>query len=281
MENLEKFLQGTPDITITYTQKPSPAMNVPYELTVKGFKKFYFNRNEQPDLTPEETLILLCADGHNVYTTPSNTVAGIFKAREIKKSSNTTDEAIQKCNEALIGLNRAEFDLRNSITEKVSKKVMYAKKLDCYLEVEKGLATYEQLQKSPFAPIINLRNRILETITIQPNFGQPYTQDELEYGKREWEKFRTFQGVTADVPAATLLKRYRYNSDFVHGTEFGYLYQTPELSSLSEEYATSAIALQILDGSAFRKAAKDFSKNPSHYIKQERQKDKQMEKETP
>ena len=41
MDNLELFLQGAPDTMITYTQKPNPAMNVPYELTVKGFKKFY------------------------------------------------------------------------------------------------------------------------------------------------------------------------------------------------------------------------------------------------
>ena len=82
MDNLELFLQGKADTTITYTQTPNPAMNVPYELTVKGFKKFYLNRNEQPDLTTEEQLILLCASGNDIYSTPSNTVAGIFKARE-------------------------------------------------------------------------------------------------------------------------------------------------------------------------------------------------------
>lgn len=271
MDNLELFLQGLPDTMITYTQKPNPAMNVPYELTVKGFKKFYLNRNEQPDLSTEEQIILLCASGNDVYTTPSNTVAGIFKAREIRKRSKSTDEAIQKCSKVLIGLNRTEFDIRNSITEKVSQKQVHANLLEYYLNVEKAMAEYEQVQKSILAPVINLKNRILETITRKPHLGPPYSQDEVERGRREWEQFRLEQGASPKEPAETVLKRYRYNSNFAYGEPFGYLYETPELSSISEEYATSTIALQILDGSAFRKAAKEFSKNPSHYIRQEKE----------
>ena len=274
MDNLELFLQGAPDTMITYTQKPNPAMNVPYELTVKGFKKFYLNRNEQPDLTTEEQLILLCASGNDIYTTHSNTVAGIFKAREIRKRSKSTDESIQKCSEALIGLNRTEFNIRNSITEKVSQKQVHANLLEYYLSVERAMAEYEQLQSSILAPIINLKNRILETITRKPHLGPPYSQDEVERGRREWEQFRLEQGAKPEVPADTLLKKYRYNSDFVRGVPFGYLYETPELSSISEEYATSTIALQILDGSAFKKAAHEFSKNPSHYIKQGKEREK-------
>ncbi len=277
MDNLELFLQGKADTTITYTQTPNPAMNIPYELTVKGFKKFYLNRNEQPDLTTEEQLILLCASGNDIYSTPSNTVAGIFKAREIKKRSKSTDEAIQKCSEALIGLNRAEFNIRSSITEKVSQKRVHANLLEYYLGVEKAMAEYEQLQSSILAPVINLKNRILETITRKPHLGPPYSQDEVERGRREWEQFRLEQGACPKEPAENVLKRYRYDSDFVRGSAFGYLYDTPELSSISEEYATSTIALQILDGSAFKKAAKEFSKNPSHYIRQEKEREKTHE----
>lgn len=57
------------------------------------------------------------------------------------------------------------------------------------------------------------------------------------------------------------------------GMQFSYLYETPELSSISQEYATSAIALQILDGSAYKRALDDFTNNPSLYLrKQEFQK---------
>lgn len=276
MENLELFLQGAPDTTITYIQKPNPVISVPYELTVKGFKKFYLNRNEQPDLTPQEQTILLCAVGNDVYTTPSSTVAGIFKAREIMKRSQSTDEAIQKCSEALINLNKSEFSLRDSITQKVSENVVYANLLEYYLGVEKAMADYERSQKSVLAPIINLKNRILEAITRKPHLGPPYSQDELERGRREWAKFRAKQGAKPETPADKVLKRYRYNSDFIRGNPFGYLYDTPELSSISEEYATSTIALQILDGSAYTRASQELNKNPSHYIRkaksQEREK---------
>lgn len=274
MENLELLLQGIPDSTITYRQIPNPAMNVPYELKVRGFKKLYLNENEQPDLTPEEQIILLCASGNDIYSTPSNTVAGIFKAREITKRSANTNDAIQKCSRTLIDINRAEFALRNSITEKVSQKQVHANLLEYYLGVEKAIADYEKKQNSVLAPIINLKNRILETITRKPHLGPPYSQDELERGRREWENFRLEQGANPDIPADTLLKRYRYKSDYTHGVPFGYLYETPELSSISEEYATSTIALQILDGSAYKRAAHEFSKNPSHYIRQAREKTK-------
>lgn len=274
MENLELLLQGIPDSTITYRQIPNPAMNVPYELKVRGFRKMYLNENEQPDLTPEEQIILLCSSGNDIYSTPSNTVAGIFKAREITKRSTNTNDAIQKCSRALIELNRAEFALRNSITEKVSQKQVHANLLEYYLGVEKAIEDYEKKQNSVLAPIINLKNRILEAITRKPHLGPPYSQDELERGRREWENFRLEQGAKPDIPAETLLKRYRYKSDYIHGAPFGYLYETPELSSISEEYATSTIALQILDGSAYKRAAHEFSKNPSHYIKQAREKTK-------
>lgn len=278
MENLELLLQDIPENTITYRQIPNPAMNVPYELTVKGFRKLYLNSNAQPDLTPEEQIILLCASGNDVYTTPSNTVAGIFKAREIMKRSKTADEAIQKCNQTLIDINKAEFALRNSITQKVSEKQVHANMLEYYLCVEKAIADYEQTQKSVLAPVINLKNRILEMVTRKPHLGPPFSQDELERGRREWEKFRIQQGAKSDVSPDTLLKRYRYQSDFAHGEPFGYLYDTPELSSISEEYATSTIALQIIDGSAYKRAAHEFNKNPSYYIRQAREIDKEKEK---
>lgn len=176
MENLEQLLQGLPKESIVYTQKTNEAMNIPYQLEVQGYKKMYLNGQELPDLNAQEQLILLCATGVDPYTLPSNTVAGIFKAREIMKRSQSVDDAISKCNQALIDINKTEFEKRSEITEEVSRRSVHANLLEYYLGVERAMADYEKQQASIFAPFINLKNRIVELVTRKPHVGPPYSR---------------------------------------------------------------------------------------------------------
>lgn len=263
---LEQILQKLPNTTITYEQKPNAILNASYILTAKGYKKLYLNNVELPDLTQEEQIILLAARSMDIYNTPKNTLAGIFKSREILKRSADKEEAIQKINQILLRANRAEFEQRTAITEEVEKRNIRANMLDAYLKAEKRMSEYKRQQKSVFAPLINFKNRILETVTHKPHVGPPHTAEELEHGKREWEKFRKEQGVKDDVPAEKVLKMYRYKGNKIGKAAFSYLYDVPELSSISAEYATNLVALQIIDGSAYKKAIDDINQNQFHYL---------------
>ena len=138
---------------------------------------------------------------------------------------------------------------------------------------------YEVRQQSFFAPLRNFKNKILEKITKKPYTTPPCTQDELERGRKEWEKFREEQKATDSISNEKLLKRYKYNSNYSHGEPFASLYNNPELSALDEEYTTTNIALQILDGSAYKKAENALNRNPYQYIKKVKALGEQAKKE--
>lgn len=266
-KNLEQVLQHLPQTTITYTQKPCMSMTVPYVLTVKDYKKLYLNDTELEDLQPEEQLILLHSNNPDPTYNPSTTLAGIFKAREIIKRSQNKDEALAKCNQTLVDINRAHFKKRGSITRIASEKNMRANLLEYYLKANETMQEYERQQASIFAPIINLKNRITAKLKRSSYQIPPFTQDELERGNEEWEKFRKEQNADGTVSDKELLRRYRFPSEHKSKQPFEFLYDDPELSAISEEYATTTIALQILDGSALRKALGALNRNPYQYIK--------------
>lgn len=278
-KNLEQVLKYLPKTTITYHQKQSSAMNIPYILKVKDYKKLYLNEQEIGTLTQAEQLILLNSNNSDPTYTPSTTLAGIFKAREIMKRSENSTDAIKKCNSVLVDLNKASFQKRSSIANVISQKRVHANLLEYYLKMEEKMKEYEISQQSFLAPLRNLKNKILETITKKPYTAPPCTEDELERGRKEWEKFREEQKATDSISNEKLLKRYKYNSDYSNGEPFSFLYNSPELSALDEEYTTTNIALQILDGSAYKKAENALNRNPHQYIKKVKALGKQTKKE--
>lgn len=266
-KNLEQVLQYLPKTTIKYKQKSCVPMNVPYTLTVIGYKRIFLNEFELDELTPEEQLILLHSNNSDPTYTPSSTLAGIFKAREIMKRSENRDDAIINCNKILLKVNQAHFKKRSSIRAQISEKTMHANLLEYYLDAKKALKEYDKQQASRLAPIINFKNKFLGFITRKPHGTPPYSRDELERGKKAWEKFRAEQNADDSVSNKELLRRYRYNANYKTGEPFEFLYNNPELSAISEDYATTNIALQILDGSAFQKAEAALNRNPHQYIK--------------
>lgn len=278
-KNLEQVLKYLPKTTITYRQKQSSSMSIPYVLKVKDYKTLYLNEQKIGTLTKQEQLILLNANNSDPTYTPSTTLAGIFKAREIRKRSENSTVAIQKCNSVLVDLNKASFQKRASIANVISQKRVHANLLGYYLKKEEEMKEYEIRQQSFLAPLRNLKNKILEKITKKPYTAPPCTQDELERGRKEWEKFREEQKASDSISNEKLLKRYRYNSDHTHGEPFAFLYNNPELSALEEEYTTTNIALQILDGSAYKKAENALNRNPYQYIKKVKSLGKQPKKE--
>lgn len=276
---LEQVLQNLPQGTITYTQKKNLNMNIPYTLTVKNYKEMYLNNVvKQPDLSPEEQLILINANNSDPTYTPSTVLAGIFKARKISERSKTPLEAIQKCNQVLIDLNQATFKKRESISEEISSLRIHANLLEYYLDVEQKCSEYDRKQKSITAPIRNFANRILEKVTRKPHVGPPFSQDERDRGLAEWEKFRAEQGADSTISNKTLLKRYRYNSDIASGNQFAFMYNQPDLFALEEDYATTNIALKILDGSAYAKAKNALNKNPRSYVEKVKKLNKPKER---
>jgi len=276
---LEQVLQNLPQGTITYTQKKNSSMNIPYTLTVKNYKEMYLNDVvKQPDLSPEEQLILINANNSDPTYNPSTVLAGIFRARKISERSTSPLEAIQKCNQVLIDLNQATFKRRDTISQEVSKLRMHANLLEYYLKVEQKCSEYDRKQSSVTAPIRNFANKILEKITRKPHVGPPFSQDERDRGLAEWEKFRAEQSADPNISNKKLLKRYRYNSDLATGDAFDFLYRESELSSLEEDYATTNIALQVLDGSAYKKAERALNDHPKSYIERVKKLNKTREK---
>lgn len=276
---LEQVLQNLPQGTITYSQKRNSSMNVPYTLTVKNYKEMYLNSVvKQPDLSPEEQLILINANNSDPTYNPSTVLAGIFKARKISERSKNPLEAITKCNQVLIDLNQATFKKRDSISKEISTLKMHANLLEYYLDVEQKCNDYDRKQNSITAPIRNFANRILEKITRKPHVGPPFSQDERDRGSAEWEKFRAEQQADPQISNRKLLKRYRYNSDIATGDAFDFMYDHPDLSTLEEEYATTNIALKILDGSAYIKAERALNKNPRSYVEKVRKLGKTKER---
>lgn len=265
-KNLEQVLQHLPKTTITYKQQSSIPFNVPYLLTVKGYKKIFLNEFELDDLTPEEQLILLHSNSNDPTYNPSNTIAGIYKAREIMKRAKSTDKAVSACTKLLLKINKAHFQKRASIREEITERTMRANLLEYYLKAQKSSKEYNTQQASKFAPIINFKNKFLEIITRKPHSIPTYSQEELDRGKKAWEQFRKEQNADSSISNKELLRRYKYNSNYKTGKPFEFLYNSPELSAISEEYATYNIALQILDGSAFQKAEASLNRNPRQYI---------------
>lgn len=263
---LEQVLQNLPESTITYTQKPNEFMNIAYTLKAKDYKELYLNDTQLDDLTPEEQFILLNSnDGDPTYT-PQTMLAGIFKARNIRERSSSNTDAIVKCNDSLIEINRMAFKKHASISEAISQNNIHANLLEYYLKVESKSLEYEASQKSALAPFRNFVNKILERITRKPHGKPPYSQDERARGSREWEKFRKEQNADPDLPNEQVLKRFRYNSDLAIGAPFEFLYNNPELSALNEEYAITMNTLKVLDGSAYQKAMSTLNRNPRKYL---------------
>lgn len=269
MENnkyLKQILENLPKGIITYTHKPNKFMNISYTLQARNYTELYLNNNRLEDLIPEEQFILLDANNSDPTYTPQTMLAGIFKARNIEQRSNDNLDAIEKCNDTLIKLNRMSLQKRADITETIYQHNVHANLLEHYLNVEKKYQEYENRQKTITAPVRNFVNGILEKITKKPYGKPPYTQDERNRANLEWKKFREEQQAEPTVSNQQLLKKYRYNSDLAVGNPFDFLYNNPELSALNEEYATTMISLKVLDGSAYQKAIRSLNRNPRKYL---------------
>lgn len=266
-KNLEQVLQHLPKTRIEYKPSENISMHIPYVLTVIDYTRLFLNDFELERLTPEEQLILLHSNNSDPTYTPSTTLAGIFKAREIMKRSKNTEEAIKKCNKVLLDINKAQFEKMACVTDEISKKTMHANLLEYYLNVEEFWQEYSKRQNSKLAPIINFKNKFIEKFTKEPSADSLYPLEDLERAKQVWEEFRKEQHADNSISNADLLCIYRYNSTYEGNKPFEFLYHNPELSAINEQYSTTNIALQILDGSAFTKAENALNRNPYQYIK--------------
>lgn len=253
---------------ITYTQQPTPKINVPYMLTVEGYSKFYLNTSPLPDLTQEEQIILLASKNSDPIRTPDRTIAAIFKARQISERSQNQQDAVNKCNSVLVDENKDWLEARNKIYDDVTQKKTHARQLEYYLENERKFAQYKKQQSSIFAVFINMKNRVSAFLRRKPYSKQPVSEEELFEGQKVWEAFRAEQHAPETMSNKALLTRYKFNSDVPHGQPFEFMFQSPELAGLLENYMTTNMALQILDGSAYKRAEATISKNTFQYLKQ-------------
>lgn len=260
-----KNLPGTS--TITYEKKPTEEMSVPYTLTVKGYTKMFLDSTPLEDLNLQEQLILLNSNPADPAYTPEKTVAGIYKAREIQKRSKSISEAIAKCNKALIKENQAWLHARSVVSQKISDNKMRASMLEYYLKAEKAVNRYNRVQESIFSPIINFKDRIVAFFKRKPYGKPPFPASELEQGRKEWKKFRIERKAPDNMSDKEVLKRFKYNSSEPRGEAFSYMYSSPQIKALAEEYTTTNIALKIIDGSAYAKAEETIMKNPFQYLR--------------
>ena len=258
--------QATPDFV--YTQKPTKRMDIPYTITVKGYRYLFLNSTKIGELTPEEQLILIASTDDDVTKIPENTVAAIYKTRKIMERTESKEEAFKVCTKLLVQQNKdllEEIENQSTIIQELSQK---AKKLDYYLKVEREMKEYEKSQASFFSPIINLKNKIRHFFNKSKPAGQPYPDEEVEYGRKLWEDFRKEQNASEKISNKDLLKAFRYGSPRKCYSEFAYKKDLDLIVTLQNEYNISTLMLQIIDGSAYQAAKEKFTKkNAFPYLK--------------
>ena len=268
LDNLSRSSEPQPSPDFVYTQKPTKRINIPYTITVKGYKYLFFNSTKIGELTPEEQLILIASTDDDVTKIPENTVAAIYRARKLLDTTETRKEAFKVCTDLLVQQNKdllEEIENQSTMIRNLSQQ---ARKLEYYLKVEKEMQDYNKSQASFFSPIINLKNKILHFFNKSKPVGQPYSDEEVEYGRKLWENFRKEQHASEKVSNRDLLKAFRYGSPKKCYTEFAYKKDLELISTLQNEYNISTIVLQIIDGSAYNSAKEKFTKkNTFPYLK--------------
>lgn len=253
---------------ITYVQKRTQKMDIPYRLTVKDGREMYLNDEKLWDLTPEEQLILMASADKDPTKTPENTIAAIFQARQITKRCKDAEQAIQKCFDVLYQENKDLLDQMEIEQEKVQKLNQKAGQLSYYLDVQYEMEEFKQIQASPFASIINAKNRIAHFLRREPYSEPPYTERELDYSRRIWAQFRKDHDVPDNMTNQEALLRFKYGSLEITSDPFDHVVNHELLDALQEEYTVSTITLQILDGSAYEQAKKKYPhKNVFPYLK--------------
>lgn len=268
LETLSKSSDTHPSPDFVYTQNPTKRISTPYTVTVKGYKYLFLNSTKIGELTPEEQLILIASTDDDVTKIPENTVAAIYKARQLLDKTETRKEAFKVCTDLLVQQNKdllEEIESQSSMIRELSQK---AKKLEYYLKVDKEMQEYKKSQASFFSPIINLKNKIRHFFNKSKPVGQPYSDEEVEYGKKLWEDFRKEQNASEKTSNRELLKEFRYGSPKKCYTEFAYKKDIELINTLQNEYNISTIVLQIIDGSAYQSAKDKFTKKNSFpYLK--------------
>ena len=253
--NYAKFLIEALGTEIHYVQKPTHKAKIPYSLTVKGYRYLYLNSQLLGELTPEEQVILISSTEGDPHQTPENTVAGIYKARRIRKISKTQEEAIENCYNRLVDENNDFMEESNAEFEEIGRLSQKANELEYYLKIKKDMEEYKRSQESSMSSVINFKDRILHIFKRKHKVGPPHKKAELEYGKKLWNEFRKSQKATTDISNEELLKRFIYGpNDPYSSSRFEYIRNQELLDALQEEYNISNIALQIIDGSAYKLA---------------------------
>ena len=240
---------------ITYVQKKTKSMDVPYMLTAVGFKRLYLNDNEElelAELTPEEQAILKASMEGDPTRTPSNTLAAIFKARQIKQRYPDRESALHVCLEQLRKENQDLLAETASEYEKAKQLSQRADVLEQHLTVLEEAQEYERIEASVFAPLIHAKNRVVHFVKRKgPYKTPPHTEKEISYSQTIWEEFRAQQGTPENMSHREALHFFRYNSKEILTNPFDHVINHELLDAIYEEYKIYNIALQILDGSAY------------------------------
>ena len=291
----------------TYVQKPTKKMNIPYSLTVKGYKYLFLNTFELEELSPKEQLILISSTDDDVTKSPEFTLAAIYLARQFSKRNDNTVEAYNKCIKYLTKQSHDILQAHKKNSKLKKKLSQYEKKLRKSLIIMQEMKKYKRNQNSFFFPIIKILHIFNNNIVA----SQPYTDSEFDKAEKMWNEFRK-----SDTPPAILLddfknldkkatgrintsqnspeqicniiwnkfkkvrKKYQKASDedllsvFKYGSRimnlepFSYLMDDENIAALEEEYHIYNIAANILNGSAYENARKKFTpKNTFQYLK--------------
>lgn len=253
---------------ITYVQKKTKKMNIPFKLTVKGYKELYLNTQRLDDLNSEEKLILAASvEDRDPTKTPETTLAGIFRARQINKRCKTREEALNMCFKLVHDQNQEFLEERRIQYDNIAVLSQRASALNHYLNVQKEMHKYFKGQNSVFAPFINFKNKILHLFRKRPTSGQPYSDEEFNYAVQAWKEFREEQNAPETMSNAEVLKKFKYAGSR-SSEPFAYTMNTELLDALQEDYAITTVALQIIDGSAVQRARKIIPyKNVFPYLK--------------
>ena len=188
----------------TYVQKPTKKMNIPYSLTVKGYKYLFLNSIELEELSPKEQLILINSTDDDVTKSPELTIAAIYVARQFSKRTDDNVEAYNRCIKCLTKQSHDILQAHKN-NSKIRKKLsQYEKKLRKSLSIRQEMKKYKRKQNSFFSPIINLKNKILHIFNKNIDVNQPYTDSEFDKAEKMWDEFRT-----SNTPPAILLDAFK------------------------------------------------------------------------
>ena len=261
-----KFLVEALGTEITYEEKIRSSIKPPYRLTVKGFRYLYLNNEYVRELTPKEQIILIASTEGDPTQTPENTVAAICQAKRIRNHTKSKKDAIYLANTLLIEQNKAFCKTSAEEHDKITDLAQLVSQLEYYQKILDDTEKYEQDQQLKLSAIINFKERIKNLFKRKKFTPAPHPQKKVDYGKKLWEKVRKEKNIPDNITnqEAIELLKYGHPKNELFITPFEYVRNNDLLEMLQEQYNISNIALQILDGSAY-KLAKDKIRNKNFF----------------